>query len=309
MNKRGISNYVLLAIILLAFLMIGADGCQMPGGTKPTNVSSFGLSISFVESAPPTQAVVNQPFKIYVDLNNSGGQDIAAGKARLFLSGVSGNFQGIVLEKQNSALLPRKSNVFSGGSERLSFAENAKFTSSLINPFSQHFVLTSCYDYATTIETSLCIGKGNTICNITGEKIAANSNSAAPIQISSMTEQIVGNKLLIKFTIQNKGRAGEVYSSDADCSKLQTSDINEMLKKDVVKIAVTTAEQGLSCNLISEQAPYNSIQALSGNARIGQISCEKDISALSESYPTPIKIILQYKYRESRDKTISILPA
>lgn len=307
MARRGqqISSYVFLVIIILAILMLGINGC--PPAKKVEGPAALGLSMAFLENAPPSQIVVNQPFSMYLDIKNIGEQEISAGKAKFFLSGVSGaNFQGIVLEKTNAFSLAKKTAVFEGGSERVVFAESAKFISPLTRAFQPKFIVTSCYDYATTAEAFVCIGKGNEICNATGEKITATSNSIAPVQVTSLKQAVVGNKLQILVTIQNKGQ-GEIYSPDADCNKLQEGDFSELAKENTMAVSVKTEEPGFACNLISNLPPYN-IQALTGLTRM-QFSCEKDISAVKGSYPVPFKIILQYKYHDSIEKTITIMPA
>jgi len=289
----------ILAIAFLALLLTGVNGC--PSQT-PAAVSTAGITATFVENAPPASVTVNMNFPIYVDIKNAGGAYVNKGDAKFYLSGIGYNLEGISTPLTNINYLEKESDF----AERLTFARNAKWTFELQNIFILPLLLTSCYNYGTVSQSTVCVAASNEskICSTSGEKSI--KNTAAPIQISELTEKVIGNKLTVSFNIENKG-TGQVYIADSDCDKLQQSDINEALKQKRVLIAVKT-EPGFSCKLESNTAPYGPVTGLSGTTSIGGVECEKQLEG-EQDHSTPFTIILQYKYRDSISKSLSILPA
>jgi len=296
-GKRSFPSVLIVAF--LALLLIGAAGC--PAQNATTASSTVGLTMAFVDNAPPASVTVNKDFPIYVDIINAGGANMDKAGAKFYLSGIGYNLEGISTPLANVNLLD-KSSTFA---ERLNFAPNAKWTFELQNIFVLPLLLTSCYKYGTVASSTICVTASNEskICSIAGDK--AVTNTAAPIQISKLTESVSGNKLTISFNIENKG-TGQVYTPDADCDKLQQSDINEALKQKKVLIAVKT-DPGFACKLESETPPYSPVNTLSGSTDIGAVECSKQITEGDHS--APLTVILQYKYRDSISKSISILPA
>lgn len=293
----------IIAIIALLVLVSGQVGCQKE---VKTVFNTTALSAVFVDNAPPQQLVTGQKYPFYVDIKNVGGQDIAAGLAHFYLSGVGDNLQDINLQVQNANFLAKKTNVQEGGGERIVFATQAMPWKTLPAAFNLTLNLDYCYRYATVTQVSSCIGPGNTICNLTSEKITSTSNTAAPVQVTSFTEQIQGNKLYMTFLIENKG-TGQVFMSDADCNKIETQDINEKLKQNKLEINVR-AEEGVACDLASMQPPYGPLTGLTGMTSVGQVTCQKTLTG-TETHIAPVEIDMVYIYRESSIKKLTILPA
>ncbi|MEM4703094.1 MAG: hypothetical protein QXP53_01260 [Candidatus Pacearchaeota archaeon] len=300
MNK----NFILIVLILLVVFAIGAviPSCS-PKGPK---FNATSLILNFVENAPPAEINYGVGFPIYVEVRNSGGYDVPAGAGIFYLSGIGQNLIGVQTKLSNLNMLAKKTEMQQGGSEILSFATNAQVAQQLPNAFNITMKLTSCYNYATIMQTNICVGRGGGVCSISGNKIETGSNTVGPIQVTELTEQIQGNKLYLSFKVNNRG-AGEVYLTDSDCDKLEQGDVNEQLKKGKADIAIRV-EQGFLCNLQSSQAPYSSVKALEGVVMIGYtIVCEKILTG-TESHLAPVEIVLSYKYRESTTKGLTILP-
>ena len=289
----------IFTLVFLALLLTGIAGC--PSQTT-TTVSTAGVTMAFVENAPPASITVNRDFPVYVDIKNTGGSYVNKGESKFYLSGIGYNLEGISTPLTNANYLEKESDF----AERLIFARNAKWTFELQSIFILPLLLTSCYNYGTVTQSTVCVSASNEskICSIAGEKSV--KNTIAPIQISALTEKVAGNKLAVSFNIENKG-TGQVYIADSDCDKLQQSDINEALKQKRVLIAIKT-EPGFTCKLESETAPYGPVKGLSGTTSIGSVECEKQLEG-EEDHLAPFTIILQYKYRDSISKSLSILPA
>jgi len=302
MRFNFFSIIVLSLLVLSLFVVSGQQGCKKE---EKAVFNTTALTMNFVADAPPTQLVSGESYPIYVDVKNEGGYDIAQGNAHFFLSGIGENLEGVTLHLQNVNILNKKTSVQEGGKERLTFASQA--TPPIRNlPAEFNFTIRvdSCYKYATLTQTSICVGKGNGICSISGEKIVTGSNSNAPLQITSLTENIQGNKLYVTFTIENKG-SGQVYLPALDCVKLQEQNLDEKLKQNQVEISVKA--EGFSCSLQSNQPPYGSVNALNGITSVRTVTCEKLLTETS-SYTAPFEIALAYAYTETLPKSIVILP-
>lgn len=298
-------KFVILVLIISVLLL----GATAPGcGKKKTVFDTSSLQVSFVENAPPKEINYGETFPIYVEVKNIGGYDVPVGGANFYLVGIGENIINVQKKLTNTGTLTKRTPMQQGGSEILSFATAARISQPFYRPFNITMKVVSCYNYVTIAQTNICIGKKD--CSpdlpLAGNKIVTGSNTAGPIQVTELTEQVMGNKLYVSFRIQNKGR-GEVYLPDTDCDKLEAQDMSEQLKKNRIAISVRT-DQGFLCNLQSLRQPYTTIQALEGSTQEGYtVTCEKTLVS-PESYGSAIEITLSYKYRESVAKTITILP-
>jgi len=292
--------FVFIFAVILAFFLVSAPvGCEKQSGLT---FNATAIITNFVENAPPNELVTGLKYPIYVDVKNVGGFDIQERTANFYLAGIGENLRNLDSEVQNTKLLLKKDAVNEGGNERLTFATEAEPWKILPASFNFSMRLDACYNYATIMQTSVCVGAGNNICSIIGEKITERSNSASPIQVTSLTERITGNKLYVTFSIQNKG-VGEVYLPTADCDKIQEGDINEKLKQNQIEVSVR-AEDGFECNL---QPLAGQSTTLTGTTSIGNVVCQKTITT-ADSHIAPFEVVASYIYKEGITKTITILP-
>ena len=298
--KRIFSALQILSIFILLSIIVGVDSCS-----QQTPVDNFGgLKASFTENAPPLNVITNQVFPIYVDIENAGDANVNKDTAKFYLLGIGQNIQNVKASLSNSNLLDK------GASERLEFASSAKSTLELTNPFTLSMFLTSCYKYGGRAQGDVCIASSNksNICSISGTKSV--SNSAEPVQISGLTEEIVGSKLQISFNVVNSGK-GEVYLPDADCDKLfasQTKDINEVLKNGKLKIRVNALGEDFKCRLQMLTPPYSNLDGEEGAADLGKVTCEKTVAGI-EDHPAVLRIVLDYIYVETNSQSIVITPS
>ncbi len=295
-----------LLIAIIAILLLGVEACP-----KKITEGEKGLTMNFVENAPPQSIITGVQFPIYVDITNNGDANIGKEKAIFYLVGVGASLEGVTTRQTNKALLDK------GSKERLYFARNALSELELKNPFSLALSLISCHDYGTLTETEICISDKNVsaVCSM-GEKIESDSNSIAPVQVTSLGEETIANKLKITFVIENKGittrkdALNEVYLKNVNCDLLYKRDplseyIKELLKKDKVNLRIASPETGFKCDLLESKDGKEGILELS--AGTGKVTCEKTFSG--EPRKALFTIIADYKYRDSISKTINILPS
>ncbi len=301
-NKREvwINKLMLIFLAISLVLILGIEGC--PKEDKEKIIP--GLDMKFVENAPKATMTTEQRMPVYADVINGGGAHIGIGQANFYLSGIGENLDGVKNKLTNKRFLDKKI-----GAERLEFASSAGTGLSLENPFIFPLTLTACYDYETITQIQACIAEEKSdICDVSGEKINKNSNSDAPIQVTSFTENIEGNKLIITFIIENKGvnpdRIGEVYSKGSDCDLIHKKDINEVLNIGSIDVEINTGsgENDFTCDL------QESATKLSSTGK-GKVICTKKLSDSVGDYITPFKINSKYKYVDSIGTAITILPA
>jgi hypothetical protein len=291
----------ILAICLVLLVIVGIEACPQGGGGAAKTTGYVGLSASFIEGTPPVNVLVNQNFQIYAEVKNLGDANVAPGTASFYLSGLSPNVENIKSSLTNKNFLGK------GSYERLDFADSAKSSLELIQPLNLVMLLTSCYKYGGRAQAEVCITSSNKsqVCSISGEKITFNTDE--PVQVTSLKETNVGNKVQMSFTIENKGK-GTVYLPDTDCEKRQKNDINEALKSDRLQVRISTIEKGLTCKLQTLDTSHNSIDALEGGASLGTVLCEKSLAG-EEDHKTAIQIILDYVYIETSSRSMMISPA
>jgi len=296
--------YIITAILISLLLLSGASGCPSFGQqTTTTAVTAAGLDVSFVTDAPPLSVSVNQEFPMYINVQNNGGDFVSKGAAKFYLAGAGPTIENVKSVVSNEATLePASPSPY-----RVAFADRAKITSPIVSLLMIPLAVTSCYNYGTTAQAPICVAKTNSssLCSVSGDK--AVTNTVAPVQISGLSENVVGNKLSISFTIENKLN-GQIYLPDTDCDKLlQAQDFIEISKNNKLSIKVSSTETELSCHIQSATPPYSSLDGLSGVSQVGKVTCEETVPSTGD-HVSPIYIILQYKYVSSMAKNLNVLP-
>jgi hypothetical protein len=307
--KKQVSVF-LVVISLFALLSIGATTPSCNNKNTGPAFNTTALTISFVDQAPPAQINVGTPFQIYVRAENNGGYDVSPGTARFYITGIGNVLRNVNSIVSNQNLINKETPQQEAGFEIIKFAENAEPSIVINSPFNLTTMkVDACYTYATQTQASVCIGQGDSMCPLTGEKITTGSNSNAPLQITSITEQVQGNKLYIAFMIHNKG-TGDVYYSDFDCDKFYGQDSSErnkqLMKKNYVEISIDApTESDLKCNLMTPAGSPAS--GNTGMAPVGtKVTCSKTIGQGTTS--APLNINMAYKYDNSITKFMTILP-
>jgi len=289
--KSGIIVLMIVSLLVLS----GAAGCQ---NTTTAADTTIGLEMAFSANAPPVSSIVDKEFPIYIEVINKGGEYINKDGAKFYLEGIGKNLDNVKASLSNDKTLSKES-VFP---DKLVFSEKAKFTFPLQNMFVLPLVLTSCYTYSTRAQGTICIAGSNEskVCSLKDAKTV--SNTAGPVQISDISEEIVGNKIILSFDILNKGK-GQIYLANTNCDKLMAQDLAESMKQGKINIKISTSD-GITCKL---QSDAGQILALEGMVPVGKVTCEKAIS--DNEYSSVLTVELRYKYKDLISQSINILPA
>ncbi|MEM1577753.1 MAG: hypothetical protein QXM27_01950 [Candidatus Pacearchaeota archaeon] len=285
-------------ILILFFIAILFFGCK-----QEKKETFYGLRVNFVDNAPPSNISIGQRFPIIVDVENFGEWKIPSNKAVFYLSGVGKNLKDYSNRVTNNIeIQERKDNITA--KHRVVFANSAYSDLSIQNPFKFNLVLDYCYDYTTITDVTICVAKQTSnICKIEGNKIDSKSNTNGPIQITSLTQQVVGNNLIIEFVISNLGK-GKTYSPDITCDDIENKLSQALIKENYVKININDNGLGFKCMLLDKD--FTTKQGLDGYANLGKIRCEKQIT--DENFPSLIRITTEYKYFDSIVKQLTIYP-
>ncbi|HHI04052.1 MAG TPA: hypothetical protein ENL45_00725, partial [Candidatus Woesearchaeota archaeon] len=290
-------NYV--NIILILSLLVFAFGCNQEtpiSKESPFIGGTTGLLISYDEGAPPAEVYDGGDFdfEIVVKLKNDGEQSVSKDKVEVSLSGIDPkefglsdsdfvkhpdeDLEGTYKDSEGNKIEGTTTYVvFSGLNHRESLTGNTPYT----------IRADVCYNYATNVNSMLCIKKGQTdkerdICKINEEK--AVFNSGGPVQVTSFKEMPKGkNKFNFQFKIEPKGNGG-IYKKDSNCEYTRANE-------NKVFVSVDTGMDGLSCTGLD--GTTSGYVTLYGGERM--ITCTQETETNTD-FEKPVNIKLEYDY-------------
>lgn len=298
-------------ILVLILITILIAGCQFV--PKKTTISTVdihsgtkGVTIEFLENAPPAEVYEAGPFDIILKVKNAGASDIRGG---MLIVGVEE--QNIELRSQNSERfdLAGKSEYNPEGEyEILQFGAIARELGSLVTKsYTSTITVDACYAYKTLATAFVCIDTDlmglnkNKPCTVTAQKYS--SGQGAPISVIAVTPRMMPNPdpemITPEFTISisNPGGGDAVASEKiyAACKGQQIGAENW----NAIKISASISDQILQCRPeILKLAPgeNKAVCTLSGG-----------ISKTLGTYSAPASITLDYGYMTKKIKTIDII--
>jgi len=296
------------AIIFLSLLLISSGCKQQDTGKKGAFVGGTdGVSIEFVNLAPPTQFSQNDSVNIKVLLKNKGESKVVTGNAKARIFGVELTNFGLT-PAYRGTLGPLESQgefTKEGGEQEIDFG-NLNYRQAIIN--SEEFTLRArlCYPYQTKASVDACLKSslsqesGEQICNINDEKISSGSVSSAPIQITSIKEQTRGtDQIRFDIMIENKGK-GEVYPVSSKCEDLD-DEIKRVENKNKINVKVNSPV-GVVCSFRSGEPSSEGLITLDTTGK-DTLSCWKTVE---ETVVDKLSLTLSYIYRDQATKQITI---
>ena len=290
MNK---SIIVFLAFVALLFLGASCDKTDNSGEkTGPFFGGTKGITTTFVSGNPPSKFNDDQNVPVKILLKNEGEYDLKSGDAKVKLIGLNPStfdFQGNFLS--NSGNLRGKSELLlEGGEQEVNFGD-LKYLRTVTN--SQTFKLRAktCYPYQTEARIPVCIKStqleetGDEIeCEVSGEKVTSNSVSSAPVQVTSLEEELLGSDR-IKFTVMigNAG-IGDVHNSNLKCD-----DIEKEPSAGKNEVNLEILDTSVKCFFRDGTESNRGIVEINGQP----LTCSKEVK---ESFEDVLTIKLDYKY-------------
>ncbi|QQG39116.1 MAG: hypothetical protein HYS32_01515 [Candidatus Woesearchaeota archaeon] len=292
MNNRG----VIFLVGLLSFLLI-LQGCE--GGKKENTGERFqgspdGVSLAFTSGKPLSQFNRGDSVPVEVILKNNGEHDIAAGEAEVKVFGVNLRSFNLMEDFKSVDTVIRGVKPSEGldtpGEVKVDFGELRYDEEILSGVYSFTLRAKVCYLYDTLAESNVCVGStettetgGEIACTIEGEKLKSGDVSSAPVQITSITEKLIGrDKLQIKFVVKNLG-GGDVHLPDVNCD----------LPGDEGLLIVDVNPDEVQCFFDDGENDRGKISLDNGEETV---TCFKVVSPGQEFFEDKLNIKLSYKY-------------
>ena len=303
-------SHLTVLILLIGIIIIGSCNTNTPTNTAGSYKGGInGVAISFIPAAPTPTFNKGDAVPVKVLLKNNGEFDVASGEAQVMIYGIHYPSFGLSDQfKATSGELLGLNNLRTEGGEQQVDMGSINYNEDIVG--SEKFTLNAevCYPYMTDAILNACIttnkieaGGSQKSCTIqTGkstEKIAKGDVSSAPIQVTSITEELKGtNRVMFHITIENKGK-GSVFKSSATCS-----DLGKVEQTDIANIVGITAPEDIQCILLDKTSNTGDIRLTAGKKIV---DCYKDVTETS-SYTQKINFKLNYKYLDTTSLIIEI---
>ncbi|MFT4260931.1 MAG: hypothetical protein ACMXX9_00680 [Candidatus Woesearchaeota archaeon] len=304
-------------IILTAMLLLLA-ACESNTGfdsTTPFIGGTQGLKISFVDSFPP--ATVSDggedPFDIIVKVTNRGEADVEPKDVLVTISGFPASQFGrnVADLTSNSPELIERNLKNPDGSIVSSVPVEVEFNDFAYQNIvqgNQAFPVRAdiCYKYSTQVSTSVCVkedfrrDRTGDICTVSASRQVF--NSAAPIQITRMTQSAAGSdRTRVSFTIENRDQ-GRVFETGYSCA-------SDARRNDRIFLRVSgfSSAQGeeVSCRGLREGANPSEGYIVLSDQGVVDITCDISFSERSPRIQ-PFNIELVYDYNENIQKNVIV---
>ncbi|MBS3168762.1 hypothetical protein J4216_06555 [Candidatus Woesearchaeota archaeon] len=309
----------LITIFTLSLLLI-LSSCTGSGGKKVSGTGFIGgqegiTSSIEIQSTTGGNQIFDKnidPFKIQINLQNKGEDDVETNEILVSLDGINFNaFQ--INPSTKSSSIPLKGIRKEAGKvtdpTQTIIQFDANYKPDEAADTSKELSANICYKYQTKSRVEdLCLRKKITgptqssDCKVDEVKTAQNSGS--PFKVKTFSERPAGeNKINIFIEAENIG-PGTIYSKEF-LSKGSCLDEQNEKNKIYVKVDLTDFENDaaiISCSgLNKNEGSLNVIQ------NKVQLSCDIDTSSFQEStFETSINVIFDYVYKDAVSTTLTI---
>ena len=287
----------LILLIILAFV-ISCNGT--PTSTQDNwRTGTQGVIMSFVQDNPSNELLSTQKLSVMVEYANRGAYDI--NNLKFYLTGYDPTiFQlGGAVKEFTAPALPGKDQFNPEGSQLDYFSWEANINAPRdVDSFKQDLTVTACYHYETLAAPSICIDPKkydyvmSSRCKFDTEGLGG--SQGGPVAVTGIRQKTTDNKVYLEITFQNKG-SGIPYAPNLpvnNCyNNLQLKDVDTLRVKEV-----SVSGKQFTCQ------PTGTLRLDGGE---GFVICSLPISGESY-YVSPLKIVLEYNYRQSMSKTVSI---
>jgi hypothetical protein len=329
MNKKMIFVFIVAGLLIVA----GCEGGRLFGkgskDTKPLTDADVrkgvqGLTMDFVQNAPPERIFENTAFPIVVNLKNMGAFDIGDNentpditeRGGVLVFGFEKAYVGVATpnDKSKQEFDVKGRSIYNPDGDEEFRELNAKTKEIGAQSETQPSTIfaTACYPYQTILGASVCvdtdvydIGKGKKACAV--KDLVFAEGQGAPVAITKIETRMFpdGDKVKPHFIIyiENKGN-GEVIKLnkvDTACSSgaLDYEDFN------AIDLVVSLSDKNLNCN-VGEEASESTEIRLRGKEDMVRCTLNEGVDIGRDAYITPLKIELNYGYTFTISKGIII---
>ncbi len=331
-NKKLILIIGILSLMLLA----GCEGGFLKGrkGNAPiTDVDireGFdGLSMQFLQNAPPDNVFTETGFPIAIDLKNNGASDIKDTKGILVI-GLETNYAELVKEVDKNGIrfgLNGKS-IYNpvGDKDVIEIDARAKRIGEQSETFTSRVSATACYPYKTIFGTSVCVDtdvygaiKGLKACTV--KDLEFDKGQGAPVAVTKVEARMLAgiDKNIVKphfiIHIENKGNGQVIDPQEGIISRACTKEPLEYKNFNSIQIKVSLSGKDLNCRIGESESEDGEGGTAAGPTTIIRLREKKDfvrctleegIDRGRDAYVTPLKVELDYGYTFTISKNVVI---
>lgn len=324
-------NYKSFAFVIFFILIILISGCKGKKDTKKAleqvRTGSEGIIMSFVPNNPPAiihvEEVIDNPIKVVLQLNNKGAypqpnegaQGLAPSSGNIYLSGYDQiiiKFTTTSFDLTKLALEGKSAINPNGGIDFVTFEGSIDAKSLNVDKYEPTLLSTACYLYSTVAGPQVCIDPDpystitkKKVCEVKGISL---TNQGAPIAITKIEEEALATKTQFRITIKNVG-GGEVIKLES-VEKCNPIGDQKLGREDIDKVylqGVIVGNHYLPCRPLTDgKVTQGDVRLINGE---GSIICELQKSDYGEtisSYTTPLRIQLNYVYKNTAERKIQI---
>lgn len=307
-NKNSIKLTILLILTLLIFTSCDFSGRSSTVGNYHTGLK--GLTLEFVEGAPPTKLYVEEGFEVHAMLKNEGAYNLnGSQKAKINLVYDPVPFYSVKLNQEEIyQSLDGKSLYYPEG-DYLEFSLATLITANMFGNFERRttdFYVNICYPYQTTFAEQVCIDTNfdgqnlrTQVCS--AETMSFSEGQGAPIAVTQITPRMIpfNNYIQPQYTIEVQNLGGGLVFQPFMRMEGKNEVCDAKAKLNVINLDVELQGEKLVCT------PQN-ITLRGGK---GEVTCRfasNSITMTSSNFYSTLKIDLMYNYENSYSKKIEI---
>jgi len=321
--KRSLIFQIIAVLVLISIFLIA--GCEQTPVQEKRNYyvgGSQGIQLDFVSGAPPEYIFDDgqSPFAIGVKLENKGEDVIEQDEMKLTIQGLDPNKFGVSSSDLKDATIAEPEllgvsktvtgDILKGGETEIYFSD-LNYLENEPGSFTRLIRASLCYNYQTESIVELCIKsrlyeEEEAICSISGPKDSY--NSGAPVQITSVTENPLGEgKVQFSFKIDHVGQ-GKIFSINDDvCDDVKTNIERNKIYIEVGKInGRFPACTGLEGSSTGHSGFVRVGGLTSAEPATRTISCTLDVSDVDGVFVDNLDILLDYNYLNYIEKEIEV---
>lgn len=310
------SLVLFLALVTILLISTGCEDTGNQGGeaTTPYIGGQAGLSVQFVDDAPPPEVFDRSqyPFNIEVKLLNNGEADINKNDVKVVISGLNpadfGKTESFFIRSGISEDILATYKDYEGNiikaTDVIAVFPGLNFKDTLTGNFNTKVRADVCYTYKTDAVSTGCIKPNplredtTDICLVKEKKTIY--NSGAPIQIESFEELPSGtDKVRYIFTIKHVG-TGKVFTPKSKCP-----DSREAQNKLHFKLEFPAEGNNVDfecAGLVDGVSKEGDIILRDGTA---VVRCTQ-VQASSIVFDQRLQVKLDYDYLQTADKEILV---
>lgn len=297
MRKESI-GFLMLVVLVLS----GCSGLTF-GQTKEqaaltTNAHTGikGVTMEFVNNAPPSIIFANTPLSVVISLKNEGA---AQGVGTLYLGGYDPYIFNIRPDSWQFNLDPKTNFNTFGGFQSFEFTTDTVALQKGTETLPQTFTATDCYQYTTEVRVPVCIDPNpaslveNKACIVTNP--AVGGGQGAPVAVTSIQEQAAPGQVQFRITISN---SGDGYVLDQSAVGRCMSNLGYQDIDAVTLSSVALSDFSITCN------PSMKIRLANNQGTIDCIAKLHD--STSPAFTSVLALNLNYGYKSQIAKSVQV---